>query len=84
MLLLVKNTVRATVFFTKKSMWIKNAQLGKSLGTRKSLDALLWKAVTYKPQYEVFWLMCAKEKWHAGDMAAARTIQLLEEAYAIT
>ncbi|GLT67412.1 hypothetical protein SLA2020_397260 [Shorea laevis] len=56
------------------------AQLEKSHGTRESLDALLRKAVTYRPQAEVLWLMGAKEKWLAGDVPAARAI--LQEAYA--
>ncbi|GAB4831492.1 hypothetical protein Ancab_005510 [Ancistrocladus abbreviatus] len=69
-----------TVFLTKKSVWLKAAQLEKSHGTRESLDALLRKAVTYVPQAEVLWLMGAKEKWLAGDVPAARAI--LQEAYA--
>nr|DAD29708.1 TPA_asm: hypothetical protein HUJ06_031176 [Nelumbo nucifera] len=69
-----------TVFLTKKSIWLKAAQLEKSHGTRKSLDALLRKAATYRPQAEVLWLMGAREKWLAGDVAAARAI--LQEAYA--
>jgi len=68
------------VFLTKKSIWLKAAQLEKSHGTRESLDALLRKAVTYRPQAEVLWLMGAKEKWLAGDVPAARAI--LQEAYA--
>ncbi|WCJ22718.1 Pre-mRNA-processing factor 6 [Euphorbia peplus] len=69
-----------TVFLSKKSIWLKAAQLEKSHGTRESLDALLRKAVMYTPQAEVLWLMGAKEKWLAGDVEAARII--LQEAYA--
>ncbi|XXG85541.1 hypothetical protein AAC387_Pa11g0600 [Persea americana] len=68
-----------SVFLTKKSIWLKATQLEKSHGTRESLDALLKKAVTYRPQAEVLWLMGAKEKWLAGDVPAARDI--LQEAY---
>ncbi|CAL1406605.1 unnamed protein product [Linum trigynum] len=68
-----------SVFLTKKSIWLKAAQLEKSHGTRESLDAFLRKAVTYTPQTEVLWLMGAKEKWLAGDVPAARAI--LDEAY---
>ncbi|KAL6561498.1 Protein STABILIZED1 [Orobanche minor] len=68
-----------TVFLTKKSIWLKAAQLEKS-HTRESLDALLRKAVTYIPHAEVLWLMGAKEKWLADDVPAARAI--LHEAYA--
>ncbi|CAN0914991.1 Protein STABILIZED1 [Linum grandiflorum] len=68
-----------SVFLTKKSIWLKAAQLEKSHGTRESLDAFLRKAVTYTPQAEVLWLMGAKEKWLAGDVPAARAI--LDEAY---
>ncbi|KAH9783075.1 TPR REGION domain-containing protein [Citrus sinensis] len=59
-----------TVFLTKKNIWLKAAQLEKSYGCRESLIALLRKAVTYCPQAEVLWLMGAKEKWLAGDLAA--------------
>ncbi|CAD6332718.1 unnamed protein product [Miscanthus lutarioriparius] len=69
-----------TVFLTKKSIWLKAAQLEKSHGTRESLDALLKKAVNYNPRAEVLWLMAAKEKWLAGDVPAARAI--LQDAYA--
>ena len=68
------------VFLTKKSIWIKAAQLERSHGTRESFDDLLRRAVTYIPQVEVLWLMLAKEKWLAGDVPAARA--LLQEAYA--
>ncbi|KAG7539758.1 PRP1 splicing factor N-terminal [Arabidopsis thaliana x Arabidopsis arenosa] len=64
----------------EKSIWLKAAQLEKSHGSRDSLDAVLRKAVTYLPQAEVLWLMCAKEKWLAGDIPAARGI--LQEAHA--
>jgi hypothetical protein len=57
-----------TVFLTKKSIWLKAAQLEKGHGTRESLDALLKKAVNYNPRAEVLWLMAAKEKWLAGDV----------------
>ncbi|EFH43070.1 hypothetical protein ARALYDRAFT_912309 [Arabidopsis lyrata subsp. lyrata] len=56
------------------------AHLEKSHGSMESLDAVLRKAVTYLPQAEVLWLMCAKEKWLAGDVPAARGI--LQEAHA--
>ncbi|XP_020592456.1 protein STABILIZED1 [Phalaenopsis equestris] len=69
-----------SVFLTKKSIWLKAAQLEKSHGTRESLDNLLRRAVTYRPQAEVLWLMGAKEKWLAGDVPGARAI--LQEAYA--
>ncbi|KAK7262264.1 hypothetical protein RJT34_29830 [Clitoria ternatea] len=69
-----------TVFLTDTSIWLKAAQLEKSHGTRESLDALLCKAVTYRPQAEIPWLVGAKEKWLAGDVPAARAI--LQEAYA--
>ncbi|CAI9109281.1 OLC1v1009073C1 [Oldenlandia corymbosa var. corymbosa] len=69
-----------SVFLTKKSVWLKAAQLEKCHGTRESLDALLRKAVTYMPKVEVFWLMGAKEKWLAGDVPAVRSI--LQEAFA--
>ncbi|KAG0458763.1 hypothetical protein HPP92_021891 [Vanilla planifolia] len=69
-----------SVFLTKKSIWLKAAQLEKSHGTRESLDSLLRRAVTYRPQAEVLWLMGAKEKWLAGDVPGARAI--LQEAYA--
>lgn len=69
-----------TVFFTRTSIWLKAAKLEKRHGTRQSLDAHLRKALTYLPQEEVLWVMCAQEKWHAGDPPAARAI--LEEAYA--
>ncbi|KAB1212651.1 Pre-mRNA-processing factor 6 [Morella rubra] len=68
------------VFLTKKSIWLKAAQLEKSHGTRESLDALLRKVITYRPQAEVSWLMGAKEKWLARDVPAARAI--LQEAHA--
>ncbi|KAI8545948.1 hypothetical protein RHMOL_Rhmol07G0077300 [Rhododendron molle] len=69
-----------TVFLTKKSIWLKAAQLEKTYGTEESLDALLHKATMYMPQAEVLWLMGAKEKWLAGDVPSARAI--LQEAYA--
>jgi pre-mRNA-processing factor 6 len=43
------------------------------------LDALL--RIKYTPQANVLWLMCAKEKWLAGDVPATRHI--LQEAYAV-
>ena len=48
-------------------------------GTAESLDALLRKAVSYCPNAQVLWLMGAKEKWLAGDVASARNI--LNEAF---
>ncbi|GKV34271.1 hypothetical protein SLEP1_g42655 [Rubroshorea leprosula] len=68
------------VFLTKKSIWLKAAQPEKGHGTKESLDALLHKAVTYRPQDEVLWLMGAEEKWLAGVLPVARAI--LQEAYA--
>ncbi|KAI3941813.1 hypothetical protein MKW98_030543 [Papaver atlanticum] len=56
------------------------AQLEKSHGTRESHNSIVRKAVTYRPQVEVLWLMGAKEKWLAGEVPAARAI--LQEAYA--
>ncbi|GFZ05692.1 pre-mRNA splicing factor-like protein [Actinidia rufa] len=71
-----------TVFLTKKSIWLKAAQLEKTYGTRESLDALLRKAVTYRPQAEVLWLMGAKEKVACGhgykkeaDILMAKALQ---------
>jgi hypothetical protein len=58
-----------SVFPGKKSIWRRAAQLEKSHGSREALDALLRKAVQYCPQAEVLWLMAAKEKWLAGDIA---------------
>ncbi|GFS41109.1 pre-mRNA splicing factor-like protein [Actinidia rufa] len=77
----------------RKRTWVADAEECKKRGsietaraiyahalTVESLDALLRKAVTYRPQAEVLWLMGAKEKWLAGDVPAARAI--LQEAYA--
>ncbi|KAF0897948.1 hypothetical protein E2562_001646 [Oryza meyeriana var. granulata] len=60
-----------SVFVSKKSIWLKAAQLEKSHGTKESLYNLLRKAVTVNPCAEVLWLMLAKEKWLAGDIPAA-------------
>ncbi|KAF7062197.1 hypothetical protein CFC21_068825 [Triticum aestivum] len=68
------------VFITKKSIWLKAAQLEKSHGTGESLEVVLVKAVKYNPKAEVLWLMHAKDKWLAGDVHAARAV--LQEAYA--
>ncbi len=73
-------------FPTKKSIWLRAAFFERSHGTVESLDALLQRAVGYCPQAEVLWLMGAKSKWLAGDVAAARTIlslafQVLRNSY---
>ncbi|CAL9228663.1 unnamed protein product [Arabidopsis halleri] len=59
---------------TARAIYAHALTLEKSHGSRDSLDAVLRKAVTYLPQAEVLWLMCAKEKWLAGDVPAARGI----------
>lgn len=56
------------------------AQLEKQYGTGESLDSLLARAVSYCPQAETLWLMRAKEKWLAEDVAGARAI--LNDAFA--
>jgi len=48
--------------------------LEKVYGTSDSLDAILSRAVEHCPQAEVLWLKYAKEKWLAGDVAAARDV----------
>eukprot|EP00959_Pyramimonas_sp_CCMP1952_P196226 4102489-Pyramimonas_sp.AAC.1 len=63
-----------TVFPSKKSVWVRAAQLEKTCGTPALLDQLLRKAVTYCPQAEILWLMGAKEKWLSGDISGARAI----------
>jgi len=51
------------VFPTKKSLWLRMADLEKTYGTRESLEQVLSKAVKYCPKAEILWLMAAKEKW---------------------
>ncbi|KAN0018656.1 hypothetical protein ACTFIU_008585 [Dictyostelium citrinum] len=63
-----------SVFPTKKSVWLKVAQLEKQHGTKETLDQTLEKATQKCPQYENLWLMYAKEKWISGDVAKAREI----------
>ncbi|GAM26409.1 hypothetical protein SAMD00019534_095840, partial [Acytostelium subglobosum LB1] len=63
-----------TVFPTKKSVWVKVAQLEKQHGTKESFEQTLQKAIKNCPHYEVLWLMYAKEKWVAGDVVGARGI----------
>ena len=53
----------------KKSIWRRAAALEKAHGNPEAVDALLRRAVTYCPQAEVLWLMAAKEKWLAGELA---------------
>ncbi|KYQ89763.1 TPR repeat-containing protein [Tieghemostelium lacteum] len=63
-----------TVFPGKKSVWFKVAQLEKQYGTKEALDATLQKAITNCPNYELFWLMRAKEKWIHGQAQESREI----------
>jgi pre-mRNA-processing factor 6 len=46
---------------------------------RESLEGILERAVQYCPQAENLWLMWAKERWLAGDVANARGV--LEKAF---
>lgn len=69
-----------SVFPSKKSVWIKAANLERHHGTHEALDQLLQKAVGYCPTAEILWLMAAKEKWNRGDVPMAR--QILERAFA--
>ena len=64
---------------TKKKVWMAAANLEKKHGTPERLDELLKKATTFCPKAWPLWLMGAKEKWLAGDVAAAR--QILSEAF---
>ena len=61
-------------FRGKKGVWLRAAALEKKHGSRDALEALLRSAVAACPQAEVLWLMAAKERWLAGDVAASRAI----------
>jgi pre-mRNA-processing factor 6 len=66
-----------TVMPSKKSIWLKAAQLERQYGTRESLDQMLKKAVSFCPRAEVLWLMAAKEKWLAGDVSVRECSSLV-------
>lgn len=63
-----------TVFPGKKSIWQQACMLEKEHGTPVALEQMLKKAVNYCPQAETLWLMAAKQKWQAREVAEAREI----------
>lgn len=67
------------VFPSKKSLWLKMANLEKRFGTPETLDDVLATAVRYCRQSDVLWLMYAKHKWMQDDVNGARRI--LNEAF---
>jgi pre-mRNA-processing factor 6 len=69
-----------TVYPTKKSLWLRMAQLEKQYGTQESLEKVLAQAVRYCPTSEQLWLRYAKEKWLQNDVNGAR--QILADAAA--
>ncbi|EPQ26135.1 uncharacterized protein PFL1_06343 [Pseudozyma flocculosa PF-1] len=62
------------VFPDRANIWRQAADLEKQHGTRESLESLLERAVTNCPKAETLWLMYAKEKWLASDVAGARAV----------
>ena len=58
---------------SKKSVWLRAAHLEKNHGTREALEDLLDRGVKRCPEAEVLWLMAAKSKWLANQVAEART-----------
>lgn len=62
-----------TVMPNKKSLWQRAALLEKNHGTREAVEAILERAVVHCPRVEGLWLMLAKSKWLAGDIAGSRS-----------
>jgi pre-mRNA-processing factor 6 len=67
------------VYPSKKSLWLKMANLEKRYGDPNSLEGVLSRAVRYCRQSDVLWLMYAKHKWVQSDVDGARRI--LNEAF---
>ena len=64
----------------RKALWLAAIQFERQrLDSPERMGALLDGAVKHCPRVTVFWLMFAKERWNAGDVAAARDI--LEKAF---
>ena len=68
-------------FPTKRSLWLQAVDLERKNGTANSLDEVLAAASERLPRTEIFWLVRAKEKWLAGDVAKSRSI--LTEAFKV-
>lgn len=57
---------------TSEQLWLESADFERKHGTREQLEELLAKAVVSCPKVKVLWLMLAKSKWQAGNVALAR------------
>ena len=62
-----------SVYPNSKKLWQKAAWLEKNHGSREAFETILEQAVAHRPRVETLWLMLAKSKWMAGDIAGSRS-----------
>jgi len=70
-----------TVFPHEENVWLKAIELEKTQNDQEKLHAILEEAVQKCPEFEIFWLMSAKEKWMSGNIQGSR--ETLNEAFSV-